>query len=337
MKIKLQVARCQLQAFRRSRAARKTFNLQPATCNQPGAFSIIEVLVVITLLSLIVFALMAVFDTTQRAFRAGATQSDVLGGGREVTSMIASDLRQIAPSGGANGGPVNFFAMDNNYKPINNSYQYYPYLPLGYTPLVQNLPGEIGTPPGTPPPLRTNLLNYFFLLGRENTKWTGVGYVVNASSANPLYPLYRFYGETNTSVNPGVLFSDFTNEAYSGQWTNMSHVVDGVVHLVVRPNDVNGYPMTWYVQYESGLLVTNYNVSFYPVAAGETGFSFYSNTVPASVELDLGVLEDHALQRAESLPFQSLAQVHYLTNQVGAVHIFRQRVIIQNVDSTAYQ
>jgi type II secretory pathway component PulJ len=40
------------------------------------------VLVVVSLLSLIVLALMAVFNSTQRAFRASITQTDVLEGGR---------------------------------------------------------------------------------------------------------------------------------------------------------------------------------------------------------------------------------------------------------------
>jgi hypothetical protein len=61
-----------------------------------------------------------------------------------------------------------------------------------------------------------------------------------------------------------------------------------------------------------------------------------SNTVPASVEVNLGVLEDGILQRAESLP-PGAAQVNYLSNHVGQVHLFRQRVLIRNVDPTAYQ
>jgi hypothetical protein len=66
------------------------------------------------------------------------------------------------------------------------------------------------------------------------------------------------------------------------------------------------------------------------------GFTFYSNAVPASVELQMGVLEDRTLQRAESLPFQLFAQTNYLAQQSGHVHLFRQRVTIPNVDPTAY-
>ena len=57
------------------------------------AFSLVELMVVMTLLSLIVLALMQVFSATQRAFRASVTQTDVLEGGRAVTSLIGADRK----------------------------------------------------------------------------------------------------------------------------------------------------------------------------------------------------------------------------------------------------
>ena len=81
------------------------------------AFSLVEVLVVMGILSIIVLALMAVFNTTQRAFRAGVTQTDVLEGGRAAADLIAQDLKNLTPSGGSSNltfGPVNFLALDNN-------------------------------------------------------------------------------------------------------------------------------------------------------------------------------------------------------------------------------
>ncbi len=53
----------------------------------------VELLVTMTLLSLIVLALMAVFNSTQKAFRANVTQTDVLEGSRAAMDMIATDLR----------------------------------------------------------------------------------------------------------------------------------------------------------------------------------------------------------------------------------------------------
>jgi len=306
-------------------------------------FSMVELLVTMTLLSLIVLVLMAVFNSTQRAFRASVTQTDVLEGGRAVVDLMTSDLRNLAPSDGVSNyiyegnnsyiyGGVNFFVTNNN-----SSYL------TGYAPLPQTLPGSSVQ--------RTNLLQYFFVLGRENTEWTGAGYVVNSGSSSPLYPLYRFYMETNLNSGPLALFEQFQTEIARAQWTNMSHVMDGVVHLVVRAYDPNGYRMTNTLGYTSsylplppGILTNqNDNVWFSQPIWGEVGMTCYSNAVPASVELQMGILEDRPRQHAETLgiagisPPENPAQWKYLESQAGHVYVFRERVSVPNVDPTAYQ
>ena len=65
-----------------------------------SAFTLIEVLVVVVLMSFIILALMAVFNSTQTAFRASLTQTDVLEGGRSAMGMIKSDLESMTPSFG---------------------------------------------------------------------------------------------------------------------------------------------------------------------------------------------------------------------------------------------
>ncbi len=114
--------------------------------------------------------------------------------------------------------------------------------------------------------------------------------------------------------------------------------MDGVVDLRVRAFDPNGLWMTNTVEVYGGQYVTNQNVWFSAPVWGEVGFYMFSNTVPASVEINLGVLEDRTIQRAESLPgLPSLAQSNYLAGRVGQVHVFRQRVWIRNADPSAYQ
>ena len=278
------------------------------------AFSLVEVLIVISLLSLIVLALMDVFSSTQRAFRASVTQSDVLEGSRAAVDLITADLRRMTPSGGGYGiatGDVNFFSFSNAY---------------AYTPLSQKLPGSTVN--------RTNLLNYFFILGRENTKWIGTGYIVDTTSSSPLYPLYRYHGELNTAFAPRILFTNFLAQINNAAWTNMSHVMDGVVHLVVRPFDPSG---NWLTNgYKLGMKPP-VNALFEAPFGGEMSFYFFSNAVPAAVELQLGVIEDRALARAESLPSSPTdRRTPYLSGQAGAVHLFRQQVNIPNVDRSAY-
>jgi len=70
----------------------------------------------------------------------------------------------------------------------------------------------------------------------------------------------------------------------------------------------------------------------------------FNNSLPASVELQMAVLEDQAVKRVASRgvsgkpvsPAQ-VAQWNYLQSQSGRVHVFRQHVTIQNVDRSAYQ
>jgi len=308
-----------------------------------SGFSLVEILVVIVILALIVLVLMSVFGSTQRAFRASVTQTDVLQGGRAVVELMTADLRTAAPcdgpapnvttstpftaSGFATNG-INFFVTNNST--------------FNYVPLTLSLPGSAFA--------RTNLLQWFFVLGRQNTKWTSVGYYVDAASPTSFYPLYRYYAETNISVNPAVLFNIFAAEINAGEAgvTNMSHLVDGVIHLVVRAYDNNGIMMT--NGYSASLMSSNLprNTWFtppYPFNGGEVGLAMSSNAVPAAVELQMAVLEDHTLQRIDSLgvsgtapgPATAPAQWKYLQGQSGHVHVFRERVTIQNMDPSAYQ
>ena len=287
-----------------------------------AAFTLVEVMVVMALLTFIVVALMGVFSSTQAAFRASLTQTDVLESGRAAMDLITGDVRTMAPSGGTNFGPVNFFAWSNSY---------------AYTPLAQNLPASVSGA------RRVNLLNYFFVLGRDNNRWTGTGYIVNTASNSPLYALYRYHAETNLNTSPVVLYDDFISKITASQWTTFSHMMDGVVQLVVRAYDANGIWLT--NGYTFGVRPPA-NTYFSPPFGGEVGFYFYSNTLPASVEIELGTLEDRTLQRAESLgiagqwpsPANTPAQWNYLQNQAATkVHIFRQRVAVPNVDPAVYQ
>ena len=68
----------------------------------------------------------------------------------------------------------------------------------------------------------------------------------------------------------------------------------------------------------------------------------FSNTLPAAVEIQMGVLEDRTLQRADRLASRGKRPRRrpngsICSNQAGKVHLFRQRVTIPNVDPSAYQ
>jgi len=324
VKKKLQVASCRLQVSRNlRRRIFSTFNLQPSTFNLCRAFTLIEVLVVVSLLSLIVLALMAVFNSTQAAFRASVTQTDVLESGRTTMDLIATDLREMSPSLGISNnvvkgfGPVNFYA--DNY----NTYQSFHQVLLQ----ANNYPQT----------QRTNVVENFFILSSGNNNgvptWYGTGYAVYLSPSN-LYSLYRFstnraMASANAASN--LFYVDFRN--FLAFPNSYSHLMDGVVDLRVRAFNTNG---AW-ISLDGKNITTNainFSGEFIP---NEAGYVFYSNAIPSAVEIQLGVLEDRTLQRAESLSGSFQAQTNYLAQQAGKVHVFRQRVAIPNVDAAAYQ
>ena len=279
---------------------------------------------VVVLLSLIILALMAVFNSTQAAFRASVTQAGVLEQGRATMDLMAGDLRVMSPADGrfnVINGAVNLYAAVTR-------------LAAPPSPLFQPMVGGNS--------VRTNVLENIFILSRGSENgapaWYGVGYAV-ATNAPPgsLYSLYRFYSKTNIQSDPRGLFTTFTNTVYYGQWASMSHLMDGVVSLTVRAYNPGGYWMTNLYQFDGSQWVTNQNVWFATPAWGEVGFAMFSNTLPASVQIEMGVLEDRALQRAESLSGSATAQAGYLAGRAGQVHVFRQRVLIPNADPSAYQ
>jgi prepilin-type N-terminal cleavage/methylation domain-containing protein len=308
-------SRCGVRTARRAVPTLKEASASPFTLR--AAFTLIELLVAMALMSLIVLALMTVFNSTQTAFRAGLTQTDVLESGRATMDLIKSDLQGMTPSFGTNNGPVNFYAGVNS----------------GYVPLIQPLVASGNQ--------RTNVLESFFILSRNNVNgspsWIGTGYVVDTNSPDGgLYPLYRFYETTNIITgNPASLYNDFSSTSLTNSppW---SHLMDGVVHLIVRAYDANGVWMNWQ-NWQNGFVTSN-NIAYQPIQFGEGGFYMFSNMVPASVEIEMGVLEDHTLQHAEGLiPSGTNAVTSYLAQHVGQVHLFRQRVPIRNVDPSAYQ
>jgi type II secretory pathway pseudopilin PulG len=287
------------------------------------AFSLIEILVVVALLSVIIIGLMAMFSQVQKAFRIGYTQTDVLAAGRVASDMFSRELEQITP---ANQSGPNFFALIPHDVATYN------------TPFLQPLPG------GTLD--RTNLIHDLFFVSKRNQEWVAIGYFVrmnylsnNLLNLSPLGvgTLYRF--ETNATALSGRsvsnMFKEFNLARVNEQ--RATKVVDGVIHFKVRAYDTNG---AW--------MRTNSAINFFagddlttprswPDVGGEVElYTFSSNAVPGTVELEMGLLEDKVWQRFKALP-TAAAQYRYLTNQAGRVHLFRQRVPVRNVDPVAYQ
>lgn len=284
-------------------------------------FSLVEILVAVSLLSVIILGLMAMFGQTQRAFRLGMSQTDVLESGRLVTEMITRELEQTTPDYSRYGTTPGFYAELVNSSNIS----------------TQVLPGTAV--------LRTNRMADIFFVTRENQTWTGHGYFIRtdakvANSFGPVGTLYRY--ETNNSTfqfdqNPSGLWVGFNN-ARNGNLFNVSKLLEGVVEFQVRAFDTNGIAITPLANQVftniSGGIITNAYWSLGDPT--EVGYVFTSNAVPAFVELEIGILEQQIYERYQSIPVAA-AREEYLRKQAGHVHLFRQRIPIRNVDTSAYQ
>jgi len=265
------------------------------------AFSLIEIIIVVGLLSLITLGLFAMFTQTQRVFRAGLTQVDVLEGGRGVTEMLGRELQQIQP--------CHLYSAYNFYVATNTA-----------DPLVQKLPGA-----GP----RLNIMEDLYFLTRRNQEWIGIGYRVS-NPTDGLGSLYRYEYTTNATRHPGGLFNLFYNAALE----EGSRVLDGVVHFVARTYDTRGLMITNSIYFTQGNVFVQTNA-----ALGEMDQQyFWSNAVPAYVEFEIGIIEDRTRRRAESIPeTPPLPRRNFLAEQAGKVHMFRLRVPVRNVDAAAYQ
>lgn len=290
-------------------------------------FSLVEIIVVVALISVIMLGLMMMFDQTQRAFRTSMTQTDVLEGGRSATELIHREMEQMTP---ANGNTPNFFAAI-----------------LPAKPLIQPLPGTAGRE-------RLNLLEDVFFLKRENQTWSGIGYFVRNEVADAggkvtlRWPtegtqqllagsLYRFEQEVPAAQAdaPAQVYSHFLRYLINGVTNNPSEttkIADGVVDFKVRAYGTNGMWITNNLNW--AITATNLDGTLYPPEVRY--YQFTSNAVPAAVEFELGLLED-SVWRRYNVFLNGAARYRYLTNNVGGVHLFRQRVAVRNVDVTAYQ
>src|SRR5215468_11182220 len=61
-------------------------------------FSLIELLTAVSIMVVIIFALYAMFNQTQKALRANLTQVDVLEAGRAAAEMMGRELQQLTAS-----------------------------------------------------------------------------------------------------------------------------------------------------------------------------------------------------------------------------------------------
>ena len=330
---------------------------RPSPLGSAG-FTLVEMLVTVSLLAFIVLGLYAMFNQVQRAFRMSMTQVDLLEAGRGVTEMLPRELEQLTPCrlgysptlppSGPSG--INFYVAIPAASAIPQCYT----VPPGYTaPLLQPLPGTT-----TPPTQRTNLLEDCFFLVRQNQTWVGIGYCVRTTNpqtggldlpqATPgqatVGSLYRYV--TNMPViypstdpkhglpeDPSQLYWAFHRASVPGSTGLSNRICDGVIHFRFRAFNTNGFLINAPLRFATTTVTPS------PIAPGEIGlYGFGSNAVPASVEMELGILDQHSWERYNSIGNPTAGLAYLQRPEVTSrVQIFRQRIPIRNVDPLAYQ
>lgn len=292
------------------------------------AFSLVELLTAVSITVVIIFALYAMFNQTQKALRANVTQVDVLESGRAAMEMMCRELEQMSAS--EIGGATNVF-VQKTPSPL-----------LSSTILLKDLDGNRN--------LRLSFLQEIFFLRRITNNWQGIAYVVGGAN-NGVGTLYRY--ETSTNYRRFTYYNLTSNYfRLNINSTNLVRVMDGVVHLQFTAYDSNGRPIVEYTP-NGGLyrITTNYNAIRNPAVRPQpfwtnnlilvdqlaatkpvTKFAFLSNALPASIEVELGVLEPATYKQFQAMQAgpASVAQ-SYLSKQAGKVHLFRQRIPIRTV------
>ena len=283
------------------------------------AFSIVELLVAVSILSLIVLVLYNIFDQTQAALRSNVAQVDVLESGRAAMDLVSRELQECALA--RRGDSLNFMTRVQA-EPSS--------------PVVQVLPGGAGE-------TWTNVLMEMFFLRRSAGNWNGTGYrVINAR--NGVGTLARF----STNRVSSQFVTNVTLQAFFNAPTNaLQPIANGVVHLRVVAYDEQGFPLQVHDtrhphEREVGAIGNQdvqqiwlnhskrdglANVILSEDRFGQTDARFISNALPTYLEIEIGVLEPATLEQFRSFPAPNAAQ-NFLRDRAGQVHLFRQRIPI---------
>ena len=278
----------------------------PRPCGGQSAFSLIEIMVAVSLLAIIIVGLLAMFYQTQRAFRSSSTQMDVMEGGRAAVQLLNRELQEMI-STGSQGRPNAIFAEDKNYTSG-------PQLPS--TPAI--------------------LQNISFVI-RNNDDWKIVAYhATNPSRATtnvPAFTFSRFVFVTNAAAQIVADILDAIGSPRKGQLyfpypeddpgvTLFHRVLDGVTHFVITPFTPEG-------AIDMAARISNQWLDFlYTNSNPET---IFTNPFPAALDLELGVLEPRALDKFQAkLRDNPQSAFRYLTNQAASIHLFRQRIPIRS-------
>jgi len=307
------------------------------------AFSLVELLVSVGLLSIVILALYAMFDQTQRALRGSVGQVDVLEGVRSAIDLVRRDLEQARPAGVLDG----------------------PHLVTR----VSAPPGLVLNQSGLFQERQPVLQEVFGIRSVADRQWSAFGYFIADESdptlrtRPPIGTLYRYEDRGPGQRIPGeaivtnaairfIVREPLALEALSEHVlartgagavmgstlpyrTNSARVLDGVLNFKVTAFDSVGRPFN--IFYPTNQLPARPQNGTVPpiglrhLAGGlVTEATFTGPYMPAYVEVEIDALEPRLLDQYRALPDNPAIRNRYITNNLARVQSFRQRVPLRS-------
>lgn len=306
-------------------------------------FTVLELLLAVSIMTVIVIGLYTVFDQTQKALRGTISQVDVLEGIRATSDLVGRELEGVS-----------YLALPR----YTNFY-------VARNPLTESVP-IVGLSQNA---LLTTVIQDVFFHTRVGERWTAIGFWVgplrtNANLTAPISVgrLYRFStnitegqirgmaAPNNNAAQRNALLTAF----HSNQRIPLSApILDGVVHFRIIAYDESGVPLypatNQFSQNYLDLLDAQFDQlrNTFVLAADSTfaatieagpgqsmqylfsDLSFPSH--PGAIDVELGVLEPQVVRQYESIAeVQPLEAAKFLSRHAGQIHLFRQRIPLRN-------
>jgi len=321
------------------------------------AFTILELLVAVSVMTLVIYVLYALFNQTQMALRKNASQVDVNEGGRAAMEMIVRELSQMEVS----GYPAIIITNNQQVLTYSGSKSFFSRVTPSESVALRLAYQSDAMPPVEDPwaieqGFRTNILQDFTFTSRGDSGFHVTSYrVIDVDSGVGMLARYRTNGTLRVTAPGQALLNktEIFNRFYFEPVANTSAeafepITDGVIHLRITPYDQLGRPLGHdRIFYDPlGLNLDRRG------AAGQALFQMNTNrpvdgtlmqdryaqsqaqfygALPSYFDVEMAVIAPRVLKQVRSLPPEpKRVRADFLGRQIGKVTLFRQRVPIRD-------
>lgn len=296
--------------------------LQPTPAPRRSAFTIVEVLVAIAMLSFLIILLSSLVDGVSRAWTSGDRQAETFQNGRAILDLISRDLSQAVISPRLqfiqDPGSLNNLLTNSTIQVANSDAIFFQTVSSGDP--LSNI-AEVGyylTDRSDSSGNHYFELKRFFVPPTDPTKLPG------QVQPNPAFhindsPSPVIYNTAATSIMPswinlnGTTFSGSTQKDFE-YFSNT--VSSGVVALWLRPLDGNGDPIAWLSSADGQTNPIKFNSTAHfqpsnPASTTTTATSLkytsptttaQANLLPSAVEITVITLDSRAFARKPVIP-----------------------------------